>query len=309
MVVTEDRVTLTVNSSNGKQTSEVRVDADYAINKESCLFGVIDSCDGKSSPAGDFPEQLELTGQPFCVRFRVEGDALSFKDFKGFSLEHIEERRHVVSLIAAVCGRYTKVDPSKVVSPRTSSKSAPVYNSDPLIRQDELLRQSEDQRQLGETWRRFWFNDQPSHLTPQRIHGGILKADPPKEEAKDHNTMILPPLKKGEKPVSEAPTDAEVMRVFNERRAKEVGKGFELAQDEIVIVKNNVKDKIGPPRFYPLVGFAQLHEASWECGVYYVDTRGGKRKPKVEVISICKDHLHLWIGVNPDALSEMTKGR
>ena len=48
------------------------------------------------------------------------------------------------------------------------------YASDPLTKQDQLLNQSEDLRQIGETWRRFWFNDQPSHLTPQRIHGGIL---------------------------------------------------------------------------------------------------------------------------------------
>ena len=48
------------------------------------------------------------------------------------------------------------------------------YAADPLTRQDQLLNQSEDMRQIGDTWRRFWFNDQPSHLTPQRIHGGIL---------------------------------------------------------------------------------------------------------------------------------------
>jgi hypothetical protein len=38
----------------------------------------------------------------------------------------------------------------------------------------QLLYQSEDLRQIGQEWRRFWFNDQPSHLTPERIHGGII---------------------------------------------------------------------------------------------------------------------------------------
>jgi hypothetical protein len=33
---------------------------------------------------------------------------------------------------------------------------------------------SEDLRHIKNEWRRFWFNDQPSHLTPERIHGGIL---------------------------------------------------------------------------------------------------------------------------------------
>jgi hypothetical protein len=47
------------------------------------------------------------------------------------------------------------------------------YSSDPNIRMTQLLYQSEDLRQMGNEWRRFWFNDQPSHLTPERVHGGI----------------------------------------------------------------------------------------------------------------------------------------
>lgn len=47
------------------------------------------------------------------------------------------------------------------------------YGSDPNVRMEQLVNQSEDTRQISEFWRRFWFNDQPSHLTPARIHGGI----------------------------------------------------------------------------------------------------------------------------------------
>lgn len=47
------------------------------------------------------------------------------------------------------------------------------YSSDPNERMQQLLYQSEDLRQIKNEWRRFWFNDQPSHLTPERIHGGI----------------------------------------------------------------------------------------------------------------------------------------
>jgi Mg-chelatase subunit ChlI len=47
------------------------------------------------------------------------------------------------------------------------------YPSDPNQRMDVLLNQSEDLRQIGNEWRRFWMNDQPSHLTPERVHGGI----------------------------------------------------------------------------------------------------------------------------------------
>jgi hypothetical protein len=48
------------------------------------------------------------------------------------------------------------------------------YGSDPMVRMDQMLNQSEDLRQMGQTWRRFWFNDMPSHMTPERIHGGIM---------------------------------------------------------------------------------------------------------------------------------------
>jgi hypothetical protein len=35
------------------------------------------------------------------------------------------------------------------------------------------LNQSEDLRQLENDWEHFWMIDQPSHLTAERVHGGI----------------------------------------------------------------------------------------------------------------------------------------
>lgn len=49
------------------------------------------------------------------------------------------------------------------------------YASDPNVRMEQYIHQSEDYRQIGEFWRRFWFNDMPSHLTTERIHGGIMR--------------------------------------------------------------------------------------------------------------------------------------
>ena len=48
-----------------------------------------------------------------------------------------------------------------------------MYPGDPQQRMEVLMNQSEDARQMTSVWRRFWFTDQPSHLTPERIHGGI----------------------------------------------------------------------------------------------------------------------------------------
>ncbi len=47
------------------------------------------------------------------------------------------------------------------------------YSSDPNVRMSQLLNNSEDLRQIGYEWQRIWFTDQPSHLTPERVHGGI----------------------------------------------------------------------------------------------------------------------------------------
>jgi hypothetical protein len=50
----------------------------------------------------------------------------------------------------------------------------PIYSGDPAIRTRELLFTSEDYRAILEEWQRIWFLDQPSHLSPRRVHGGII---------------------------------------------------------------------------------------------------------------------------------------
>jgi hypothetical protein len=48
-----------------------------------------------------------------------------------------------------------------------------IYSSNPNRRMKELLNTSEDLRTLEYEWERIWFTDEPSHLTPERVHGGI----------------------------------------------------------------------------------------------------------------------------------------
>jgi hypothetical protein len=50
----------------------------------------------------------------------------------------------------------------------------PIYSGDPAIRTKELLYSSEDMRAVLDEWERIWFLDMPSHLTPRRVHGGIM---------------------------------------------------------------------------------------------------------------------------------------
>ena len=48
-----------------------------------------------------------------------------------------------------------------------------MYSSNPNTRMQEMLFQSEDLRQIAGEWERWWMIDQPSHMTDQRVHGGI----------------------------------------------------------------------------------------------------------------------------------------
>jgi hypothetical protein len=47
------------------------------------------------------------------------------------------------------------------------------YSPEPNVRMEQLMFESEDLRQIHNEVRRFWMNDQPSHMTYERVHGGI----------------------------------------------------------------------------------------------------------------------------------------
>ncbi len=50
----------------------------------------------------------------------------------------------------------------------------PAYSALPTRRAEQLIYTSENLRALVGEWERFWLLDQPSHLTPYRVHGGII---------------------------------------------------------------------------------------------------------------------------------------
>jgi hypothetical protein len=50
----------------------------------------------------------------------------------------------------------------------------PIYSGDPAVRTRQLIYTSEDLRQVLQEWERLWFLDGPSHLSPHRVHGGVI---------------------------------------------------------------------------------------------------------------------------------------
>jgi hypothetical protein len=139
------------------------------------------------------------------------------------------------------------------------------------------------------------------------------------QHTNDHRTPILPPIRDGfPTPMCEDPPgDREVLRTMP-RVARGVPYVYEEFRDDVQIIKNRLVDTIDPPRFFPLIGMAQLHHCHWECVVYYTETVRSSypfptfiKKRRVQVIYIDKDHLHLYVGPNADqqraTTLEMTK--
>ena len=50
----------------------------------------------------------------------------------------------------------------------------PAFSGDRARRTQQLIFTSENQRQILNFWERFWHMDQPDHMAPQRVHGGVI---------------------------------------------------------------------------------------------------------------------------------------
>lgn len=122
------------------------------------------------------------------------------------------------------------------------------------------------------------------------------------ENRNDHRTPILPPIPPGHRSLCEDPPDrAEILRAMP-RVARGIPYIYEEFRDDIEFSVEKLADHVDPPRFYPLVGPAQLHHCHWKCTVFYTETIEAchpfpfqSKRRRVEVIYIDKDHLHLCI--------------
>jgi hypothetical protein len=131
----------------------------------------------------------------------------------------------------------------------------------------------------------------------------------------DFRTPILPPIREGFPPpvCEDPPDDARVIRAMP-RVPRGVPYFFEEFRDNIQVVKELIVDKIDPPRFFPLVGPAQLHHCHWKCTIYYDETCESSypfpfrcQRPRVQVVYIDLDHLHLYPCPTPDVQKSVTR--
>ena len=156
------------------------------------------------------PLQKALGEKPIAFTFRLYDDALVIGNVRFPSIGG--EQDEMAKAFEGMAGRYkTNVAPLKVSKPQDEVQiggmASPQYypgvptlpmpppipliegepakklnpfrngalSSDPNVLMKQLLYQSEDHG-IGpvDGWRRFWFDNRPSHMTPERIHGGIF---------------------------------------------------------------------------------------------------------------------------------------
>jgi hypothetical protein len=140
---------------------------------------------------------------------------------------------------------------------------------------------------------------------PDRINERLMNKN-------DFRTPILPPIPPGYRPICEDPPDkAEILRCMP-RVARGVPYLYEEHRDDIDVTVEKIVDVIDPPRFFPLVGPAQLHHCHWKCTIYYTETISSSypfpfqtKRRRVEVVYIDKDHLHQCV-MGPDAQGVVT---
>ena len=83
---------------------------------------------------------------------------------------------------------------------------------------------------------------------------------------------ILGPTTSGGPAVAlDPPTDDEVMHALESARPVQGGIPllWEKQRNNVRIIKEKIADYVDPPRFYPLIGPAQLHHAHYKCTIYF----------------------------------------
>ena len=129
------------------------------------------------------------------------------------------------------------------------------------------------------------------------------------EERYDHVPILGPTTSGGDVIALDPPSDDEVMHALEKARPIQGGIPFlwEEQRNDVRIIKEKIADYVDPPRFYPLIGPAQLHHAHYKCTVYFEELSiVGYPVPHtlhdreaIEVIYIDHNHFHMVGDVEP----------
>jgi hypothetical protein len=129
----------------------------------------------------------------------------------------------------------------------------------------------------------------------------------------DNNTVVMGPIPAGYRPLCEdMPDRATIIRAMP-AVVRGVPYVYEEFRDDVDFSVERLVDQIDPPRFFPLVGPAQLHHCHFKCTVYYTETVMSEwpipfqvKKRRVQVVYIDRDHLHSY-ACTPEQMQSMTR--
>jgi hypothetical protein len=139
----------------------------------------------------------------------------------------------------------------------------------------------------------FW-----SSITPPSVF--VPDTDQPASQSTiDCNTPVLPPIPQGTRPLCENPPEStDVLRALPPV-APGVPGVMEIFRDDIDFAFECLVDEIDVPRFFPMVGQAQVHRCHYKCTAYFTDTIRCNypfpfevKKRRCEVVYIDRDHSH-----------------
>jgi len=125
---------------------------------------------------------------------------------------------------------------------------------------------------------------------------------------------IVAPLMAPDCSTCAAPDHAEILRALP-RSARGVPYVYEEFRNDMEFKVEKLVDRVDPPRFFPLIGPAQLHHCHWKCTVYFTDVTDAcypwpfrVQRRCAEVVYIDKDHLHLCADPSADASPNASPG-
>ncbi len=130
-------------------------------------------------------------------------------------------------------------------------------------------------------------------------------------------TPVVPPIKTGEKPCCEnPPTNEEILRALP-TLARGIPYVYDQYRDDMEFTVEKLVDRVGEPRFFPLIGPAQLHHCHWKCTVTFTEVIEitnpfpfTSKTQRAEVVYIDEDRLHLCAEPKTDVAkvaAEMTQ--
>jgi hypothetical protein len=99
------RITLTQTVVAEGKTLKIGIEGDYSVSRDYVLYGFVTGFDMPAGEGGDDSgkAQAQVLDQPFSVRYRLDGDALTIRDVRAGGVS--DKERQELQILA---GRYKK---------------------------------------------------------------------------------------------------------------------------------------------------------------------------------------------------------